>query len=337
MKRITIKDIASETGLSIATVSYALNDKDSIPEETKKSVLDAASRLGYVPNYSARSLVMNTSNLIGVVIPQTEPGRTMVFENPFYSEILSSIEYHARIAGYHIIVSGTDADDNYLKLARQRNLDGIIIIGVYSKDFYQGLRDCNIPIVLVDTYIDDHHFHSIRINDRYGGYVATRYLLERGHRKIAFMSGSISEEGVNQKRYEGYCDALKEYGVALNKSYILADTIDFESGMRLGKRMMDSLDVTSVFCTADIMAIGILKQLAEMGVRVPDAISVIGFDNLSIARHCVPGLTTVQQDVYEKGRLAVELIQRGIKEPQSGKQEIVQPTQVVERESVRSI
>lgn len=132
MGNVTIKDVASEARLSIATVSYVLNQKENLPEETKKLV--------YVRNYSARSLVSKTSILIGVVIPQVEPGKEMMFENPFYSEILSSIEYNARKRGYHVMISGSNADENYFKLANQRNLDGVILIGVYSENFFRGMK-----------------------------------------------------------------------------------------------------------------------------------------------------------------------------------------------------
>ena len=209
MNNITIKDVAKETGLSTATVSYAINGKKSLPEETLKIVFDAIEKLGYVKNYSASSLAGNTSNLIGVVIPQTEPGKAMVFENPFYSEILSSIEYNARQKGYHVIVSGTNADEKYFNLANQRNLDGIIIIGVYSADFYEGLKKSNIPIVLVDSYLNTHNYDLVKLDDFLGGYKATRYLIDHGHKKIAFISGTLKEGGVNVARFDGYKKAQK--------------------------------------------------------------------------------------------------------------------------------
>ena len=116
-KRITIKDVAEDTGLSIAAVSYVLNDKDGVRPETRELVLSAVERLGYVPNYTARGLASHKSRLIGVCSPQTEPGSKLMFDNPFYSKLFSSIEYECRQEGYHVIVSGTDADESFLKLA----------------------------------------------------------------------------------------------------------------------------------------------------------------------------------------------------------------------------
>lgn len=334
MERVTLKDIARETGLSTATVSYVLNGKENILEETKQKVREAAEKLGYVTNYSARSLAMNSSNLIGVVIPQTEPGSAMVFENPFYSEILSSIEYHARRIGYHIIISGTDADEKYYKLAKERNLDGIIIIGVYSEDFYSGLQNAKIPIVLVDSYVDKHNFNCVRINDEQSAYQMTKYLIDYGHTDIALITGKLKDGGVHEKRYEGYAKALSEAGITINRHNILEGKTNFDSGVLLAEQLVQQTKATAVFCTADILALGAVQQLGKLGVKIPQEMSVVGFDNLSFARYCSPSITTVGQDIYEKGRQAVELIEYGIQNKNLKAREIILTTKIVERESV---
>lgn len=337
MSRITIKDVAREAGVSTATVSYVMNGKKSIPTQTQELVFSAAEKLGYVSDYSARSMRLNQSNLIGVIIPQTEPGRQMVFENPFYSEILSSIEYNARQSGYHVIVSGTNADETYLKLARQRNLDGIIVIGMYQGESYEELRKTNIPIVLIDSYVDDHYFHSIRIDDRYAGYIATRHLIENGHRRIAFLSGALKEGGVMQQRLAGYADALREYGLPLDPALILEENVGFDAGRHLARCMCKLSDVTAAFCAADIIAAGVIKELNEKERLIPERYSIVGVDNLNLASYSIPGLTTVGQNVYQKGATAVQLIIEAIADPCTGKQERVLPIKLIERESVKAI
>jgi Transcriptional regulators len=334
MERVTLKDIARETGLSTATVSYVLNGKENILEETKQKVREAAEKLGYVTNYSARSLAMNASNLIGVVIPQTEPGSAMVFDNPFYSEILSSIEFHARRIGYHIIISGTDADEKYYKLAKERNLDAIIIIGVYSDEFYSGLQNAKIPIVLVDSYINEKSFNCVRTNDVQGAYCMTKYLIEKGHRDIALITGKLKDGGVHEKRFEGYRKALNEANIEYRQQYILEGNTDFDSGIILADKLISRIQATAVFCTADILALGVVKQLIKLGVKIPEQMSVVGFDNLSIARYCSPSLTTVGQDIFEKGKQAVELVQYGLQNNNERTREIILPTNIEERESV---
>lgn len=332
MGKVTIKDVAMETGLSIATVSYAMSGKKQLPPETVKLVTDAIEKLGYVKNYSASSLVSNKSNLIGVVIPQTEPGSVMVFENPFYSEILSSIEYNARMKGYHVIVSGTNADEKYFQLAKQRNLDGVIVIGAYSEDFYEGLDQDRVPTVLVDSCLGNHRYKEVKTDDVHGGYMATRYLIEHGHRKIAFLSGKIKDGGVSQLRYEGYIKALKESGIPLNEKYVFHGSVDFESARRLTEKIITQTDCTAIFATADIIAVGAIKELNRMQIKVPDQMSVIGFDNLNIANYCTPGLTTIGQNIFEKGKMAVELLCKAISEEEA--EECLIPIAIVERESV---
>lgn len=334
MGRVTIKEVAAKAGFSIATVSYVMNGKGDIPKTTADTILAVVKELGYVSNYSARSLVMKKSNLIGVIIPQTEPGSCMVFENPFYSEFLSSVEYNARINGYHVIVSGSNADEKYFQLAQQRNLDGIIIIGTYQEEFFEDFKKMNIPLVLVDSYLENHQFHSIRLNDRNAGYVATKHLLEKGHRAIAIMSGALKVNGVNEMRFQGYKDALKEYGVKFNRKYVLSDKTSFESGRNLAKKLLGEIEVTAVFCTADIIAMGALKTLNGEERLVPDKIAIVGIDNLNIASYCIPGLTTIGQDVYKKGEKSVQMILNQIESSGYGKQEYILPTQLIERESV---
>jgi DNA-binding LacI/PurR family transcriptional regulator len=337
-KRATIKDVAAEARVSPATISYVLNNKESISAETRERVLRAIEKLNYVPNLSARGLVVKSSRLIGVVIPQTEDSSMLMFNNPFYSEIIGSIEYHARVSGYHVLISGTNADDSYLKLASERNLDGIIIIGMYADEFYSELKKTNIPIVLVDSYCEDHHFHSVQINDRYGAYIATKHLLDCGHRDIALIAGELKQNGVVEMRYRGYCDALKEYGIPLREQLVFAGQVDFKSGMAQGERIAKSgLKPTAAFAAADIMAIGAIKRLSQLGIHVPEDISIIGFDDINLSQYINPGLTTVKQDIQKKGETAVKIILNGIANSQAGKQEIILPLEIVVRESVRKI
>lgn len=336
--RATIKDVAREAKVSPATISYVLNGKGNISEDTKARIYEAMKKLNYIPNLSARGLVKKTSKLIGVVIPQTEPGNRLLFNNNFYSEIIGSIEYFARVQGYHVLISATDANESYFNLARERNLDGIIVIGAYPDQFYQDVKKTQIPIVLVDSYFEDHYFHSIQINDRYGGYIATKYLLDMGHRKIGIFTGKIKEGGVVKKRYEGYVDALEEYEVDVNPDYIFEETIDFDSGLKLADRLLDrKSDITAVFCSADILAIGAMKGLHDKGIRIPEDISIIGFDDLIISKYVSPGLTTVHQDIAKKGEEAVRLLLNTINDNQKGKQEIILPLTLTIRDSVKQI
>ncbi len=338
MARTTLKDVARQAGVTTATVSYVLSGKRPISEETKQRVMAAIEELDYVPNLNARGLSMRDSKLIGVVVPQTEPGERLMFQNSFYSEVLGSIEYYARQQGYHILISATDANESYLTLAKKRNLDGIIVIGMYPDDFYQQMKKTQIPIVLIDSYCNDHYYHNIRIDDAYGSYLATRYMLENGHEHIAFFAGQMKENGVMKKRLLGYRQALDEFSVPYRREYIFEGQIDYNSGIDLSNRLMASpFPATGVVAAADILAIGAAKGFFEAGKRVPDDYSIIGFDDVEISRFMTPGLTTIRQQISLKGQKAVELLLKHIEDPTLPKQEEILPLRLVVRGSVRKL
>ncbi len=338
MARATLKDVAQLAGVTAATVSYALSGKRTISEETKQRIYDAIAQLDYVPDLNARGLSMRDSKLIGVVVPQTEPGERLMFQNSFYSEVLGSIEYYARQEGYHILISATDANESYLTLAKKRNLDGIIVIGMYPDEFYQQMKRTQIPIVLIDSYCNDHYYHNIRIDDAYGSYLATRYMLENGHEHIAFFAGQIKENGVMKKRLLGYQQALEEFDIPFRKEYIFEGQIDYNSGINLANQLMDScVPTTGIVAAADILAIGAAKGFFEAGKLVPKDYSIIGFDDVEVSQYMTPGLTTVRQQISLKGQKAVHLLLKHIDDPSLPKQEEILPLQLVVRGSVKKL
>ena len=339
MKRVSIKDVAREAGVSTTTVSYVLNHTPSqtISVETIQRVKEAVRRLNYVPNQAASSLRDRKTNLIGVVIPQTEPGKEFMFSNPFYGDLLSQIEYSARLSGYHILLTGTGNGESYINIARNRGVDGIIIIGAYPDAWLNELHDLAIPVVLVDTYVKDPVYHTIGIDDRFGGRMATEYLIRRGHREIAFLGGRVEDSGVVYKRFQGYKDALFAAGLELKDENLYCGSISFEYAEEAAEEMVRrGSRVTAVFATADIMGVGMIRGLQKHGFRIPEDISVIGFDDVSLSRMSNPSMTTVHQDIHMKGKLAVQYIMESL-EGDDAKKENILPISIVERESVRGI
>ena len=339
MRRVSIKDVAREAGVSTATVSYVLNDtpRQSISGETAERVRAAVKKLDYVPNLNARSLSSRKTSLIGVVIPQTEPGREFMFSNPFYGDLLSSAEYAARQNGYHLLLSGSESGQSYAGIARNRGVDGIIIVGAYPTRFLDELQELAIPVVLVDTYVKHPAYHTIGIDDRLGGKMATDYLIGKGHRKIAFVAGQIEEHGVVQKRYQGYRDALEAAGIPYIQGQVYQGNISFDYAQAVAQEMLDrGQGETAAFASADILGMGLIKGLRRLKLRVPEDLSIVGFDDVYLARMCDPSLTTVRQDIAAKGIYAVQFILDAL-EGKTGKQERILPIDIVERESVRNI
>ena len=338
-ERVRIKDIAAEAGVSVTSVSYILNKApgQTFAPETIQRVHEAADKLGYVPNMAAKSLVSNRSRLIGVVIPQTELHKELMFSNPFYGEFLSSVEYIARQNGYHVLISGTNADQTYIGVARTRSLDGIIILGMYLEEHYAEIKKAGIPVVLVDCYSENSDFTAVNIDDFHGGYMAAKYLLDKGHRRIAHVTGQLKGGGVTQQRMCGWKAALEEAGVPYDGALLYEGEVSYEHGVRTGESIAGCFresGVTAVFASADIMALGLYKGLRNRGASVPSDISVVGFDDTWLAEVCDPGLTVVRQDVALKGKTAVEAVLGVIDGDSTDKTEITLPISMVERGSV---
>lgn len=339
-KKVTIRDVAEHAGVSIASVSYVLNGKEhKVSAETIELIHESIKALNYIPSMSARGLAKNQSQLIAVIIPQTEDRRQLVFDNPFYSEMISNIEATVRKEGYHVLLAGVEKEQSYLDISVSRSLDGAILIGIYPEELYEECKQANIPIVLVDSYIHDQFFTNVGIDDEFGGYLATKYLIEHGHKEIAIVTGSIKRDGVVEKRYLGYRRALAEANIPFKKQYVFEDSVSFEHGHHVGSIIArDYLDITAVFATADIMAFGLIRSIMENGLLVPEDISVIGFDDISWASMFFPSLTTVRQNIAEKGRLSAQLLLEQIKGNKHERNKCVQvDLEVVTRNTVAKL
>jgi LacI family transcriptional regulator len=343
--RVSIKKVAEEAGVSVATVSYVLNNKasKSISSETTERVLETVKALGYVPNQAARTIgLLRTpgvarSKLFGVLIPQTEPGREFMFGNPFYGEFLSAVEYQARRSGYHLMISGANVEQSYVQVAINRSVDGIIIIGAYPDEGMDEFKTANIPTIMVDCYVDSSYCHSVKTDDRHGSYLATKHLIEKGHQAIAFVSGAIDKEGVNKVRFSGYKKALEEIGIDPPASWVISGNVGFEQGESAAELILSQApEITAVHATADIIALGLVKGFSRLGLRVPEDISIVGFDDTYLASLCVPSLSTINQNIALKGKTAVETLLDVI-ENGGSRRAIEIPIALVERGSVRDL
>ncbi|WP_323985002.1 LacI family DNA-binding transcriptional regulator [Fusibacter ferrireducens] len=338
--KVTIKDIAKHVGVSAMTVSNVINKRSSkVSADTVTKIEKAIEELGYVPDYSARSLVSKKSKMIGVIIPQTETHKQFLLENPFYSEIVSGIESKLREKNYYMMLTGVDKDSNYLDVLINWNLDAAIILGIYQEGFYEQLKKINIPVLLIDSYINDGFFYNLGIDDLYGGYIATKYLIEKGHQDIAIITGHLKKEGVAEKRFLGYKKALDEAGIPFNINYVYADSVSYECGITAGQKIIEECQaVTAVFATADLIAAGAIASFHAADIKVPDDISIIGFDNLSISKMTYPLLTTVDQKIFEKGMKAANILMDTLKSSNSKiEKSVILDIEIIERNSVKNM
>lgn len=334
MARATIKDIAARANVSPMTVSNVLNGRRAkATDETVERIMTAVKALDYRPNMSARSLVSNASKMVGVIIPFTENQNQLLLDNPFYAEMLSGVESALRAAGYYMMLSGVGGPDPHLDTLSHWNVDALIVLGVYREALLDQIRALNVPTLLIDSYIDDPEFYHLGIDDEAAALEATRYLIGKGHTGIALATGVIRTDGVVERRVAGYRRALSEAGIAFDPVRILSGSVTFEWGVEAASRLVELPGTTAAFCTADLLAAGLLAGLHKLGKRIPEDYSVMGFDNLSVSRMVYPALTTVDQSILEKGQRAGRLI-AAILGKENPERKTLIPVTIVERDSV---
>lgn len=334
MARPTIKDIALAANVSPMTVSNVIHGRAAkASAETVERINAAIKELGYTPNLSARALVSNASRMVGVLIPFTENQNALLLDNPFYAEIVSGIETSLRNAGYYMMLAGVGAKGASLDALSSWNVDAMIVLGVYREALYEQLKARNLPTLLIDSYIDDDHFYRLGIDDEQAAFDATSHLIAAGHRDIAVVTGVIRTDGVVERRVAGYRRALEQAGIAPDPALVFSGSVTFGWGQEAASAIAANSGITAAFCTADLIAAGVLAGLHRIGRRIPEDVSVMGFDNLSISTMVYPALTTVDQSIGSKGRLAGDIIASILNKRDTARDTVV-PTAIVERDSV---
>lgn len=333
----TIKDIAREAGVSVTTVSNVIHGKSShVAAETVERINKIIDAYNYTPNLSARALVNRSSKIIGV-INHLIPGKKGSFlQDPFHGTFIGGIERALRERGYYLMVRTVENEEELYSLFRNWNLDGVILTGLFKDNFFARLLKTEKPIVLLDSYINNDRVFNVGLDDYAGGRMAVEYLVSRGHRGIAFASPHILPDGVLEERFRGYRDALEEAGIPFRSENVYEQEITPQESFSLGTELALRRDLTACFATADLMAAGIVSGLQSRGVRVPQDMSVIGFDDLYLSLVSSPQLTTIHQDIDAKGVLAANVMVDYLEGKMPASRRMVLPVSLVERGSVTS-
>ncbi len=335
---ITLKDIAREADVSITTVSNVIHNKPNrVSPELVVKIQEIIRRENYVPSMTARTLANSHSPIIGVINHAVSQRNGGFMADPFHNLFIGSIEDCTRKKGYFVMVRTVEDSLGLETICRNWNLAGIILTGMFNDEFFETVRHMDIPYVLIDSYIDLPEACNVGLEDHKGGYMATKYLLERGHRTVAFASPTIRKEGVVEKRLNGYKQALAEFDVPFDPSLVFEQEISVGEGVKLGRRLGEIEKITGIFASADILAAGIMAGLREKGLHVPDDKSIIGFDDNYLCKITHPRLTTIHQSVEMKGEMATEMMIALLTGKPIRKRQIILPIGLVERESVRSI
>lgn len=324
-KKPTIKDIAREAGVSATTVINALAGRDAeMAAETAERVRVKARELGYVRNLTAAALTGKGSRSFALIITKAYQPVTEAHEadiNPYYGEFILRLEHEARRAGFSFSLFGGDEDD-YVNFVLERNLDAAVLLGIHKPDLPRSLVQRGVPVILVDSAVHDPQSASVKTDDRRGGELAARHLLARGCRRIGFL-GDIHQPpdaAPSLRRLGAYLTCL-DAGLPFTELHRIAS---FEEG-RAAAADVVAQGLDGVVAAADNLAAGLAGGLAARGVRIPDDVAVVGYDNLLIARLATPPLTTIDQGMAEKVRIIVAMITNG----QIGAIHHVHPTLVV--------
>lgn len=338
MDELTIKDVAKECGVGISTVSRALNNHPDISPETKKKIMGVIKETGYIPNNSARNLKRTDARCIAVLIK----GIT----NPFFSSIIQIVETQVQKKKYAMVIQHVDAYENELdvalQLVKEKRLRGIIFLGGAYQHDKRKVEKLKVPFVFctIGTVHETGKktYSNIAVNDRLESRRMVDYLLDLGHRRIAIITEGTEAESVGQLRLEGYKDALTARGIAIDERLIYEvedeqDPYSMESGYTTARKLLESgVDFTAVFAIADFLAVGVCRALHEAGKRIPEDVSVAGYDGISIGEFYTPQLTTIKQPIGKMAEKTIKLLFDVI-EGKSGHEHIYFPAELVERES----
>lgn len=339
--KYTIKDVADRAGVSIATVSRVINGATIVSEKSRRRVLAAIEELDFKPSQIARNLVMQTTNSIGVIVP--------ALSNQFTGGILNGIEEKSSSCGYDIMVCGTGGDTEkerrYLELFQERQVAGIIFMGWQLKpETVQVINQLSTQVIMMNRNASGLTVPTVSIDNFRAAYQMTNYLISKGHRRIAFFRNSVDIDACGVEQYSGFERALAEAGMEIDRSLVKYGEFSEERSYKLMMELIETGNLpTAVFATSDVMAIGVINGLKDRGYRVPEDVSVVGFNDVEMASSYRPALTVIHQPLRAMGVEAVKMIidSRNKKEAggdmENDGRTVVLPHKLIERGSCRSI
>lgn len=304
----TIKDVARAADVSISTVSRVINNKGGVSRDLEDRIKSAIEKLKYKPNTVARALKAKSTKSIGLIIPS--------IENPVFPPLVKSIEDTAKRYGFSTILCNSDGileeEAQYLDLLVEKQVDGIILnaIGDYHEKF-EVVKSTNTPIIVLGRRIEGFKTTCVTINNFKGAYMAVEHLIKTGMRDIAFLFGFLESSSAINDRFEGYKQALKDYKIKFNKNLVVKGNRSFEGGAFATDELLKrKIGFDAIFASNDVMAIGCIEKLLDCGYRIPDDVSVMGYDDIPMAGIFRPHLSTIRSPIKEFGVEAVKTILR---------------------------
>jgi LacI family transcriptional regulator len=334
-----IQELAAKTGVSVATVSRALNGSPEVSDATRDRILSLAEELDYTPSAAARTLVSRRSHVVGVIL-ETGPGHPHLL-HPFFQEVLVGLQHGAGARGYDLLLfasdepgSGFGGAHSYVRRAEHHGVGGVVVMGFDGRHpEMRKLVASGMPCIAVDSDVAGKRCGSVTSDNRDGAFQAVAHLHEVGHERIATIAGPLGTRP-GAERLAGYRAALEQLGLPSPDEYAIEGDFYAESGYRATRELLELAEPpTAVFAASDMMAAGALRAAHELGARVPDDLAVVGFDDIALAALIQPPLTTVRQNMEALGRAAADGLIRMIEDPDAPAGEVHVPARLVVRVS----
>lgn len=335
--KLTIKQIAEMAGVSVTTVSQILNNKGTrFSAETRQRVWEIVNKYHYKPDFFASNLINRRSKTIGMIVPDVT--------DFFFSKIVEGAEQYVNSLGYMVILCNSrhsqEREISYLEELNHRSVDGVLFATPYLlPEEYELSRPIyhNMPTILIDRGVNPRSSGRLMVKEYEGAYQAVNYLIDMGHERIGLLKESSGYYQL-QERFNGYRHALKDHALPYRSRYVVEDELTVQGGYRAAKELFaKNKDLTAVFCGNDAMAIGCYQAVYEIGKRVPEDISVLGFDDLNLAEFVTPPLTTVMQPSFDIGFNAAKFLIDAIEFPERKIPNKVFDTKLILRESVKDL
>lgn len=332
---VKIKDVAKAASVSVATVSRVINGIPLVNEETKKRVLDAIEVTGYKPNAIARSLKMQKTNTFGIMIPD--------ISKEFYTQVVRGVEDICNIYDYHIILCNTDSNPEreltYLNVFLEKQCDGILYIGKsLNEKLAQALLNCNVDVVLGAVVDDKDRLISVTIDNSKASYDITKLLMDKGHRKIAFLNDEDNKSFVGRERKKGYIMALESENLEVKKEYHFEGKYTIQGGYDLMEEVLNLEErPTAVVALNDEMAFGAIRKLEDKGLKVPDDMSVVGFNDFELSEWSRPSITTIAQPLYDIGAICARMLMKKNGKGSGQSKSMYVPHKLIQRDSVKGL
>lgn len=305
----TIYEVSALAGVSLATVSRVINNSGKVTEKTRIKVLSAIEELGYRPNSMAQSLASRRSNSVGILIPE--------LYGPFFGVMLSNVEAELREAGKRVIITAGHSDEakekDCIEFLLGSSCDALILhVYSVSDEFLIELNKGPVPIILLNRYIEEMADQCVSLNNEHGGYIAAKAMLELGHKELAYISGPHWKVD-SFKRLTGHKRALKEFGIPFDKRLVFEGDFEEASGRRAMEHLLGlGIPFTAVVCANDEMAAGAMDITRLEGIKIPDEISVIGYDNVVFTRYMNPKLSSIACRIDEMGLMAARCVLKNV-------------------------